>query len=203
MKDDKNVERRVFTAEVRADGGDGQIVGLAAVFNAESEDLGGFVEVIEPGAFGPVLNDDVRALFNHDANYVLGRNRSGTLALSESGQGLESRIDPPDTQWANDLLVSMKRGDVDQMSFGFTVAEDDWQKREDGVVQRTIKRFKRLFDVSVVTYPAYPQTSAQARSMAVEIGDGQAAGAPADEDRKPEDRRANLLRKIEIKRKEI
>jgi HK97 family phage prohead protease len=220
MKDDKrDIERRVFSAEVRADGDGSEIVGYAAVFDSESEDLGGFVEVIEPGAFRDVLGDDVRALFNHDANFVLGRNRADTLALAETKRGLESRIKPPATQWADDLMVSMRRGDVDQMSFGFTVAEDVWEKRADGIVQRTISKFARLFDVSVVTFPAYPQTSVQARSAARSVASGEwpvdsgllaeeagrAAGESGEErgDGRPEDRLAHLRRWIEIKKREI
>lgn len=178
---DENIERRIFKAEIRADEGEGEIVGLAAVFNQESEDLGGFREVIEPGAFSDVLGDDVRALFNHDVNYVLGRNRSDTLALSETKKGLETRIQPPDTQWARDLIVSMKRGDVDQMSFSFLVGDDTWEKGTDGIVRRTVKKFSRLFDVAVVTFPAYPQTSVQARSRVEELAGGSSSSLPADE----------------------
>lgn len=173
-----DIERRVFRAELREEG-EGEIVGYAAVFNQPSEDLGGFVEVIEPGAFRDVLDDDVRALFNHDSNYVLGRNRAGTLGLAEDDRGLESRIKPPATQWANDLLVSMRRGDVDQMSFGFSVETDDWKKDEAGIVRRTIKKIGRLYDVSVVTFPAYPQTTVAVRSKVQELtaADAQEGGA--------------------------
>lgn len=208
--DSKEIERRVFKAELRADGDGGVIVGYAAVFNSESEDLGGFVEVIKPGAFTAVLGDDVRALFNHDANYVLGRNRADTLALAETKRGLEARIKPPETQWASDLLTSMRRGDVDQMSFGFTVAEggDDWQKRKDGIVQRTIKRIGRLFDVSVVTYPAYPETSVAVRSKIESLLTEEASQAAGESDEAqtgsgPEVRLANMKRRLELKKRGV
>jgi HK97 family phage prohead protease len=119
-----------------------------------------------------VKQDDVRALWNHNSDYVLGRNVSGTLALDEDEHGLRVAITPPDTQWARDLLVSMKRGDVDQMSFGFMTREDAWGQGDDGLTRELID--VDLFDVSVVTYPAYPQTSAEARSKVNKLTAGAA-----------------------------
>lgn len=165
------LERRAFSLDkVSIETRDGlkpRIVGHAALFNSRSENMGGFVEVIAPGAFSEAIQeDDVRALFNHDANYVLGRNRSGTLQLREDGQGLAIDIDPPDTQWARDLLVSIERGDISQMSFGFRVKAggQEWTEDADGMVVRTIKKVK-LYDVSPVTYPAYPATDVAVRSL--------------------------------------
>jgi len=143
------------------------IRGHAAVFNMLSEDLGGFREQIAPGAFADAIGtDDVRALFNHDPNLILGRNLSGTLKMSEDARGLAIEIDPPDTQYARDLMVSLKRGDINQMSFGFSVRPNgqNWAKDDEGRVVRTLTKL-RLFDVSPVTYPAYPQTDAAVRSM--------------------------------------
>lgn len=167
-----NIERRFFVVnELRVDGSDGKtpvIVGHAAVFNQLSGDLGGFREQVAPGAFAEAIkSDDVRALFNHDPNFVLGRNKSGTLRLSEDAQGLAIEIDPPDTQWARDLMVTMRRGDVTQMSFGFNVTREGqkWDKAEDGSLPiRTLMKL-RLFDVSPVTYPAYTQTDVALRSF--------------------------------------
>jgi HK97 family phage prohead protease len=143
------------------------IEGHAAVFNQWSENLGGmfpFKEKVIPGAFRDSINvDDVRALFNHDPNYVLGRNKAGTLELKETQKGLLVRITPPDTQWARDLTVSIDRGDITQMSFGFLVEEDKWGS-EDGMDIRELHKVK-LFDVSPVTFPAYSQTSVGIRSM--------------------------------------
>lgn len=168
----KDLERRYFvcdalTLEMRAKGGtDVPVIrGHAAVFNQLSEDLGGFREQIAPGAFTDAIKqDDVRALWNHNSDYVLGRNRSGTLTLAEDARGLAVEIDAPDTQWARDLLVSLKRGDVNQMSFGFSLRPNgqDWAKDDSGQVVRTLKRL-RLYDVSPVTYPAYPQTDVGVR----------------------------------------
>lgn len=140
------------------------------MFDALSEDLGGFREKIAPGAFTRTLkNADVRALFNHDSNYVLGRNTSGTLTLSEDLQGLAIQIEPPDTSWARDLIVSMQRGDINQMSFQFSAIKDGWESGEDGGQIRTLKEVK-LYDVSVVTFPAYPQTDVSVRELLAEAG---------------------------------
>ncbi len=147
----------------KANGSAGSVSGIAAVFNKLSEDLGGFREKIQPGAFAKSIKDgDIRALFNHDPNLILGRTKSGTLSLKEIEAGLSVSIDMPDTSIANDLTVSMKRGDISQMSFGFTPVKDKWET-VDGKDVRTLLEVK-LFDVSPVTFPAYPETSVQARS---------------------------------------
>lgn len=162
----KGFEVRSFDVEefriVEEEGLGPRIRGHAAVFNLPSEPIGfggGFVEIIKKGAFAKTLGEaDVRALWNHDPNYVLGRNKSGTLNLTEDKRGLAVEIQPPETQWARDLLTSMQRGDVNQMSFGFQVVKDTWV---DNI--RTLHEVK-LFDVSVVTFPAYPQTDAAVRA---------------------------------------
>lgn len=151
-------EFRVITEEEKP-----KFRGYAAVFNELSDDLGGFRERIAPGAFAEsILKDDIRALFNHDANFVLGRNKVGTLRLLEDEKGLYFEVDAPNAQWVRDLSESVARGDIDQCSFGFVALEDEWVK-EGGKDIRTLKRCQ-LFDVSIVTYPAYPQTNAQVRS---------------------------------------
>jgi len=143
-----------------------QIVGHAAVFDQLSENLGGFFERISPGAFMEAIEkDDVRALFNHDPNLIIGRNRSGTLKLVEDARGLAVAITPPANQTIADLVVApIERGDVSQMSFGFTVRPggQDWAKDDDGRTIRTLKRV-RLFDVSPVVFPAYAQTDVAMR----------------------------------------
>lgn len=156
-------ETRSCVAEIRADKESGKITGYAAVFNSLSGDLGGFREQIKPGAFANTLNADVRALWNHDANIVLGRTTAGTLTLREDNHGLAIEIDPPDTQQARDLMVSITRGDISQMSFGFYTKGDEWEKR-DGENIRTLTEVE-LFDVSPVTYPAYTDTSVGLRSL--------------------------------------
>lgn len=164
----KDIERRTYLVnEFRVDSADDmppKMFGHAAMFDSLSEDLGGFRERIAAGAFAKTLQSaDIRALFNHDSNIVLGRNKSGTLRLKEDITGLAIEIDPPDTQAARDLMVSMKRGDINQMSFGFRTVSDKWAKL-DGAWVRTLLEVE-LFDVSPVTYPAYLATDIAIRSM--------------------------------------
>lgn len=172
------IEKRIVLnaeAEMRVEGEGEQrkITGYAAVFNRKSENLGYFEEVIKPGAFKDVLSNDVRALYNHDSNYVLGRTTSGTLTLEENNKGLKFTAIPPDTQWARDLLTSIERGDVSQCSFSFTIAKggETWtETNDDKPALREITQIGRLYDVGPVTFPAYPQTSVQARSLLMEAG---------------------------------
>lgn len=160
-------EVRTFSVDsIRVEGDAKQkIKGHAAAFNSMSRDLGGFYEVIAPGAFSKSLaNADVRALFNHDPNIILGRNKSGTLTLSEDDTGLYFEIDPPDTQLIRDMVMSpIARGDVSQCSFGFRTVTDRWEKR-DGKTVRTLVEVE-IFDVSPVVYPAYDSTDVAVRSM--------------------------------------
>ena len=163
------------TKEIRAFGtlgelreeSEGKIVGYAAVFNSPTTIGGWFREQIAPGAFTEAIEeDDVRALVDHDSSLVLGRNKSGTLALSEDDKGLRVEIDPPDTQLANDLKKLIERGDVTQMSFGFRAESEQWDDDDDDneLPLRTVLK-ARLFDVSVVTYPAYTDTEVAVRSL--------------------------------------
>jgi HK97 family phage prohead protease len=161
------IEHRVrgeVRAEPRQDGEGRKLVGYAALFNTPADIAGMFREQIAPGAFSEAIGrDDVRALVNHDANMVLGRNKANTLRMSEDEKGLRVEIDMPDTQMARDLGVSMERGDINQMSFGFIARQQEWDDDEDPPL-RTI-RAAELFDVSVVTYPAYEETEVGLRSL--------------------------------------
>ena len=163
----KDVERRFIpSGEVRAAPEGRGIEGMAAVVGAESVDLGGFTEIIERGAFADAIErSDVVALFNHDSNIVLGRSSSGTLKLRETDNGLHYSIESlPEAR--NDVLEMIQRGDVRGNSFAFTVDEDRWETR-DGAQFRIISRFKELFDVGPVTYPAYPDTTVSARARQI------------------------------------
>lgn len=183
------VEKRIFDTklELRSseDGSPERIVGHAAVFGKRSVDLGGFTEEIEPGAFANAISegDDVRALWNHDANLVMGRTPT-TLRLAEDDEGLKVEIEldgAPDH--VRDLTKSIKRGDVSQMSFAFSLRSSDgdsWHEEEGGAMLRTLKDL-RLFDVSPVTYPAYPDTDVAARSLDQYRATHPAPG-PEDED---------------------
>ena len=164
-------ERRCFKTELKIErrkDGSVSVEGHAAIFNVMSENLGGFREVIHEGAFDDVLNDDVRALFNHDSNLILGRTPN-TLSISVDKRGLVYSYESPDTTYAKDLLISLERSDVNQSSFGFNVASIDgaeWvEDEETGALTRHIKKFSRLFDVSPVTFAAYPQTDVAKRSL--------------------------------------
>jgi uncharacterized protein len=181
------IERRsIPVVELRADEpGEGEapkITGYASVFNKLSEPIMGlFRERVEPGAFAPVLsrNPDVRALFNHSPDYVLGRSKAGTLRMEEDQKGLKVEIDPPDTQFARDLMVSIRRGDISGMSIGFTVKSDQWDGLDSEgkkLPTRTVLEFGDLYDVSVVTNPAFPATTVSARSLV----DGMTALAECD-----------------------
>lgn len=143
------------------------VSGHASVFDRLSEDLGGFRERIHRGAFRKVLDEDqdVRLLVNHEPYPVLARTKAKTLELREDPRGLRVYADVAPTTFARDLRVSMQRGDIDQMSYGFVVAPggDRWSE-EGGQIIRDVHAFERLIDVSVVTFPAYPQTDVSARS---------------------------------------
>lgn len=157
-------ETRALTGvEMRAEGDARKIVGYAAVFDSPADIGGMFREQIRKGAFTAAIGrDDVRALFNHNDNYVLGRTKAGTLTLSEDAHGLRAEITPPDTAWARDLMVLIERGDVSQMSFAFQATRQEWDDTGD-IPLRTIIEAE-LYDVSPVTYPAYPDTEVALRS---------------------------------------
>lgn len=164
-----NIERRVFDAselrvERRGEGDAPTIVGYAALFDTLSENLGGFREKIDRGAFAKSLQGDVRALINHDANLVLGRTNAGTLRLTEDERGLSIEIDPPDTTFAKDLMTTIERGDISQQSFGFRTIKDAWETVEEGPDIRTLVEVE-LFDIGPVTFPAYPDTAVAVRSL--------------------------------------
>ncbi len=154
-----------FRAEAEADSR--RVRGYAALFNSRTVLWDGYEEVIAKGAFDNVLKDDVRALFNHDPNLVLARTAANTLTIGVDDEGLWYEFELPNTTAGNDLLESMKRGDVTQSSFGFSISDSTWiEETKDGktVWLRTIKSLKRLYDVSPVTYPAYTDTSVALRS---------------------------------------
>jgi hypothetical protein len=193
------LETRTFKVRARPGGSDapGEISGYAAVFNQLSDDLGGWREIVAPGAFTASLQAgrDVRALFNHDPNYVLGRTKSGTLSLAEDDLGLAFRAILPGARWAQDLAESMARGDIDQCSFAFYATRDEWATLDGAPVRKLIE--VELVDVSVVTVPAYPQTIAQVRAALERAQNdseaaSQAAAASAAVEREMKRRRLEL-----------
>ena len=135
--------------------------GYAAVFNSESKDLGGFTEMISPTAFeGVIERSDVFAVLDHDRNKVLARSKmgKGSLELNIDQKGLQFRFEAPETTLGNDVLSMVKRGDLTDASFCFTVEDESWQKREDGSYLRTINKIGDLFDVAICYNGAYPES---------------------------------------------
>lgn len=153
------IEKREFRME-NAEYEGNTIRGYAAVYNSDSEWMGGFYEQIATGAFDDVLDNDTRAYFNHDENLLLGRVSSGTLRLGTDARGLYYEVDLPNTSYANDLVELMKRGDVNQSSFAFLIDSDRWEER-DGKTYRIIEKVSRLLDVSPVAQPAYPDATSE------------------------------------------
>jgi HK97 family phage prohead protease len=162
------VERRFYACELRAPDKESRTVeGYAAVFESDSEVMwGSWVERIAPGAFSEVLKDDAVALFNHDPNLILARNMVN-MTVTEDEKGLKYRFDAPNTTAGNDLLENLRNGNIKQSSFAFTVKDEEWQesKERSKPSLRTIKKVERLYDVSPVTYPAYPDTTVAQRSF--------------------------------------
>ena len=161
-------ERRYISAsELRADEDKMEITGYAAMFGVYSEKLGFFKERIRQGAFAQTIKGgDIRALFNHDPNYVLGRTRNKTLELWEDDKGLGFSAKLPDTSYARDLVVNINDKNITQNSFGFKTVQDEWSK--DGAKRDLIE--VELFDLGPVTFPAYPQTSVKVRTMIYDYG---------------------------------
>lgn len=139
--------------------------GYAVVFNSESRDLGGFTEVVKENALDEALNrnSDVLALYGHDYANVLGRQSAGTLQLDKDEKGIKFMLDLPNTQLGRDVYTLVERGDLKGNSFGFTVEKDSWNKVGEKVV-RTIEQVKDLFEISIVSLPAYEATELVKRS---------------------------------------
>ena len=144
------------------------VEGYAIVFNKESSDLGGFIEVIEPEAVEGILEkSDILCLLNHNEDRgILARSKfgSGSLELTVDEIGVRYKCEAPNTSLGDELLEGLKRGDMNTSSFAFTIEKDSWEKR-DGKYLRTIKRFKELYDVSPVYKEAYPDTSVALRKI--------------------------------------
>jgi HK97 family phage prohead protease len=164
------LERRTTTGEVeaRAKGSNIYVEGYASVFEKRSGNLGGFVEKVKPTAFNKTVREaDVRALWNHDPQYVLGRSGAGTLELSIDQSGLYYRSLLPNTSYAKDLAELLERRDVRESSFTFFKVQDDWDLTVEGYPQRSLIEVG-LIDVAPVTFPAYEDaTSGVARRAAL------------------------------------
>lgn len=187
--------------EIREADGVSRITGRAVPYGDLSVDMGGWREIIVPGAF-QIEGEDIRSLWQHDMSKVLGRTSAGTMSLTEDERGIYPDITPPATSWAQDALVSLKRGDVSGFSFGFWVLEDEWLVMGREVLRRVLRG--ELVEVSPVTFPAYPTTSAQVRSKAAELRAQIAAGGAGQEtgenEQRAEAERARARREAERNR---
>jgi HK97 family phage prohead protease len=177
-------EIRIFSQELRAAGTDAapKIEGMAASFGTVA-DIGSFREVIQRGAFTRTLADqtqEIVALFNHNQDVILGRKSAGTLKLEQDDKGLRFSCSIPSTTAARDVYENLKIGNIRECSFGFGIDDPDtdenWAPQSDGTMLRTLKNV-RLFDVSVVTFPAYGGTSASARHVVADYVEARMAGA--------------------------
>ncbi len=137
------------------------VEGYALKFNSLSESFGDWREIISPQALSNTDLTDVRCLFDHDTSKILGRTTAGTLQINVDDIGLHIRCQLPDTSYARDLFESIKRDDVNQMSFGFYLADngDTWTKETNGGYLRTLTDIKKIDDVSIVSVPAYSDTN--------------------------------------------
>ena len=153
--------------ELREDGETPPVLaGYASVFNSEAVIWGMFREVFAPGAYAKTIKEaDIRALWNHNTDLVLGRNKAGTLKLVEDDHGLKTEIEPPDTQAGRDAVTSVRRGDVTGMSIMFEVIKSEWVEPGDELPLRVVREAK-LWEVSPVTFPAYEETSIGVRAPA-------------------------------------
>jgi HK97 family phage prohead protease len=162
------------------------VEGYFALYENETELFDGVYEIITKGAFDGTLGNDIRALWNHNTQYVLGRNKSGTLEIKTDDKGLYGVVKLPKTQYAQDLYTLVQRGDVDQASFGFNILDEDLEELANGGYRFRLKEID-LHEISVVTFPAYENTSISARAK--QISDM--------EERKLQTRKADLQKRLE------
>lgn len=156
-----------ITRAAEDDNADKVIEGYFALYEQETELFDGVYEIITKGAFDNTLNKDIRALWNHNTQYVLGRSANGSLQLSADDKGLFGIIKLPNTQYAQDLHELVQRGDIDQASFGFNILNEDLEELANGGYRWRLNEVD-LHEISVVTFPAYENTAVQARSKQIE-----------------------------------
>lgn len=210
MKEIRNINFGPFEVRERSDGSM-VLDGYPILYGVKTTIAGWFTEEIKHGAFTEsIQTDDVRALLNHDSNFVLGRNKAGTLTLVEDEKGVRCEIYLPNNSIGQDVYASVKRGDISQMSFAFWVEEEEWIQKKDELDHRTVKKGK-LMDVSPVTFPAYEETEINARAIyeAREVhNSGQVAAdeeknETVDGDDQARVRMAHRRRKLDLLDKEI
>lgn len=165
----KEIERRAFKIEVReSKEGDKILAGTPIVYGKRSEDMGFYEYIAEHAAEAAIKTSDVRLLYGHNSDSLLpiARQGSGTLRIEEDEKGVHITADPPkQNQFVNALIESIERGDIGEMSFGFTIDEEEWSEVRSEHPVRTVRKIKELFDFSYVAYAAYKDTSVALRSL--------------------------------------
>lgn len=183
-KETRDIRTHDVTFEVRElEDSKPVITGYALRFNKPSEDLG-FTEYLDPSCLDSADMRNVVALINHDSNYVLGRT-GRNLSLSVDNEGLRFEIEPNDTTYVRDLIENMRTGLIDKCSFAFSIAEDGdkWVKRDDGRYERTVTNIDKLYDVSVVTTPAYEDTNVGLSQRSQDAFDNQTQAEVREQER--------------------
>ena len=190
-------EKRIAQqVELRADeSGVTTLAGYAAVFDSPTDIGGYFTEQIAPGAFVDTIKGDVRCLFNHQSGNVLGRTKSGTLRLWEDERGLRFEVDRPDTALGRDVGTLVKRGDVSGCSFDFRALKQSWDDTVDPP-KRTLEKVE-ISEVSIVTFPAYADTTVGVRSLEAIRAEAEEAKA---EERRKADNAVAAARRVASKR---
>jgi HK97 family phage prohead protease len=153
---------------VQTDSDGSRTISGAILYNQPSQDLGGFTEILAPGVFADSLRSDVLCLRDHDASILLGRTKAKTLVLADDAVALRFVCKLPDTTQAADLAISIERGDLDGVSFGFRTIDDAWTSDSEGNVIRTLKK-ATLFEVSPCSFAAYPSSTVSVRSCPSEL----------------------------------
>ncbi|MDH2998679.1 peptidase [Pasteurellaceae bacterium LFhippo2] len=175
----------IRSATLSADSDNKKLVGYVVQWNKESELIWGeYVERFAPNAFAESLKSgkDVRALFEHDHTKLLGRTTSGTLKLEEDATGLRFELIPPDTQTGRDLLVSVERGDISGMSFGFRTIKNEWDFSVEPNL-RTVQQAE-LVEITVTSIPAYPDSNLEIVKRSQAVAKGQNITDWQDENRR-------------------
>ncbi len=164
-----SIEKRFLQSTITADAGgkSGRLVsGYASVYNKVSKDLGGFKEVLAPGAFDEALKNgssDIIANINHKEDLILAR-YGKNLKLESNPVGLFFEFEVPKTTYGNDLIENIRSGNISQCSFAFSVESEKWGAIDDNMPLRKISKVKEIFDIAIVTIPAYDDTSLKLRS---------------------------------------
>ncbi len=165
---ESKIEKRIIKVELRASEKEGEptkIIGMPIVYDRESEDMG-FIEINKKGSAKKAIGrSDARALYGHNSDTLLplGRQSAGTLRMKDTNKGVEIEIDPPDTQFARDLMLSIERGDISEMSYAFSISDDTWETRG-GKEYRIINEIQEIFDISPVAFAAFNDTTVALRN---------------------------------------